>query len=158
MYSLSLQVPKDTVTLEVVHRFPFMCSVTNPIFKASAHAESIMGWGESAASAACLQQVLLHKKHLLPCKWDQGQKERYCILRESTSPTQRIAHPHLQLQFSSDTGSLVPSCNTWGTYCPKPTLTHGHRRPGAGCQVVFCSISWGGIFLRRQILEHSPWT
>lgn len=77
---------------------------------------------------------------------------------ESTSPSQRIAHPHLQLQFSSDTGSLVPSCNTWGTYCPKPTLTHGHRRPGAGCQVVFCSISWGGIFLRRQILEHSPWT
>lgn len=77
---------------------------------------------------------------------------------ESTSPSQRIAHPHLQLQVSSDTGSLVPSCNTWGTYCPKPTLTHGHRRPGAGCQVVFCSISWGGIFLRRQILEHNPWT
>lgn len=114
-------LPKDTVTLEIVHRLPFMCSVTNPIFRASAHAESIVGWGESAASAACLQQMLLHKKHFLPCKRDQWQKERYCIVRESTWSIQRIAHLHLQLRFSSDTGSLAPSCNTWRTYCPKPT-------------------------------------
>lgn len=38
---------------------------------------------------------------------------------ESTSPSQRIAHPHLQLQVSSDTGSLVPSCNTWGNLLSK---------------------------------------
>lgn len=78
-------------------------------------------WGEGSP---------LHQQHVcsrccytrnifFPASKTRGKRRGTASFRESTSPSQRIAHPHLQLQVSSDTGSLVPSCNTWGNLLSK---------------------------------------